>query len=42
MGMIRQDYSARTKAALKAEIGKDLRASDLKHVEQALNAAGHA
>lgn len=42
LGMIRQDYSARIKAALKAEIGKDMREADRKQIEHALTGADHA
>ena len=36
MGMIRQDYSARMKAAIKAEIGKDMRQAAQAQIEHAL------
>lgn len=36
LGVIRGDYSARLKSALKAEVGKDLREAPVKQVEHAL------
>lgn len=36
LGMIRGEYSARVKSALKAEIAKDLREAPAKQIEQAL------
>ncbi len=41
LGMIRQDYSARIKTALKAEIGKDMREAAPKQIEHALIEADH-
>ena len=42
LGVIRGDYSARLKAALKAEISKDLRESPIKQIEHALAALAHS
>jgi protein required for attachment to host cells len=42
LGMIRSDYSARLKGALKAEIGKDLREAAPKQIEHALTELDHA
>ena len=42
LGMIRSDYSARLKGALKAEVGKDLREAPLKQIERALAEIDHA
>ncbi len=36
LGAIRADYSARLKAAMKTEIGRDLREAPAKQIEQAL------
>lgn len=41
LGMIRPAYSPRVKAALKAEIGKDMREAAAAKIEQALWAHGH-
>ena len=41
LGMIRPDYSARLKGALKAEIGKDLREAPAKQNEHALTEMEH-
>jgi len=42
LGSIRSDYTARVKSALKAEIGKDLRAASPKQIEQTLARLDHA
>lgn len=42
LGMIRSDYSARLKGALKAEVGKDLREAPLKQIEHTLAEMDHA
>lgn len=42
LGSIRNDYSARVKSALKAEVGKDLREASPKQIEQALTRLDHA
>lgn len=41
LGMIRGDYSARLKSALKAEIGKDLREATPKQIEHTLAELEH-
>lgn len=42
LGVIRSDYSARLKTALKAEVGKDLRAAAVKQIEQAVTSLNEA
>jgi protein required for attachment to host cells len=41
LGTIRSDYSARLKAALRAEVGKDLREAPSKRIEHALTQVDH-